>query len=254
VHADLEYVQFVDGDCALSPGWLEEGVPFLDGNSEVAIVCGRRRERDPEASVYNRLCDMEWNTPVGEASACGGDFLIRKRAFEEAGGFDPSLIAGEEPELCRRLRRLGWRVVRLDAEMTAHDAAITRFSQWWRRMTRSGYAYAEAMALHGRGPERYGVRDSLRIWLWAVGVPLLAIAPAASSRGGSLLLLALYSLLVLRMSHARVRLGDSWRDGLLYGCFVTIGRWGQLVGQLRYWLGRISDRPASLIEYKERVP
>jgi hypothetical protein len=31
--------------------------------------------------------------------------------------------AGEEPELCVRLRRRGWRILRLDAEMTRHDAA-----------------------------------------------------------------------------------------------------------------------------------
>ena len=35
----------------------------------VAVVCGRRRERLPEASVYNRLCDLEWDGPPGETEA-----------------------------------------------------------------------------------------------------------------------------------------------------------------------------------------
>jgi hypothetical protein len=67
-----ELVQFVDADCALSPGWLETATRALRENPDVAVVCGRRRERFPETSVYNRLCDVEWDTPVGEARACGG--------------------------------------------------------------------------------------------------------------------------------------------------------------------------------------
>jgi hypothetical protein len=46
---------------------------------------GRRRERFPEASVYNRLCDLEWDTSIGEARSCGGDFLARAGAFRDAG-------------------------------------------------------------------------------------------------------------------------------------------------------------------------
>ena len=51
------------------------------------------------------LCDIEWNTPTGEAKACGGDFMIRKKAFKQVGGFNDTVIAGEEPELCYRLKK-----------------------------------------------------------------------------------------------------------------------------------------------------
>jgi len=132
-HPRVEYVQFVDGDCEVMLGWLMAAQHELAVSSKTAVVCGRRRERYPERSVYNRLCDMEWDTLVGEADACGGDALIRTAAFRQVGGYDDKLIAGEEPELCSRLRAAGWRVVRLPAEMTLHDAAMTRFGQWWRR-------------------------------------------------------------------------------------------------------------------------
>ena len=125
-HEAPAYVQFVDGDCELQPGWLETASAFLDNHPDVAAVCGRRRERHPGQSLYNRLIDCEWDTPVGETRACGGDVLMRRDAFRAVGGFDPALIAGEEPELCVRLRAAGWRIWRLDAEMTLHDAAITR--------------------------------------------------------------------------------------------------------------------------------
>ncbi|MCE9606893.1 MAG: glycosyltransferase [Planctomycetia bacterium] len=135
----VEFVQFVDGDCEVRSGWLADAIAAFEGQPRWAVVCGRRRERRPEASVFNRLCDIEWDTPVGEASACGGDALMRVVAFVEVGGFDDSLIAGEEPEMCVRMRRHGWTIHRLAAEMTWHDAAMTRLGQWWKRTVRAGH-------------------------------------------------------------------------------------------------------------------
>ena len=65
-----DLVQLVDGDCEVQPGWVAEAAAFLAMRPEVVVVCGRRRERYPEASVYNRLCDREWDTPLGAAGAC----------------------------------------------------------------------------------------------------------------------------------------------------------------------------------------
>ena len=138
----LAYVQFIDGDCELVNGWLEAALAKLRSDPGLAVVCGRRRERRPEASRYNRLCDIEWNTPIGEANACGGDALMRAEALQAVGGFAAGLIAGEEPDLCYRLRRRGHRIWRIDADMTLHDANITSLGQWWRRTLRSGHAYA----------------------------------------------------------------------------------------------------------------
>ena len=116
---DVRFVQFIDGDCELVPTWFDTAVPFITDQKDVAVVCGRRRERFPERSVYNWLCEIEWNTPIGEALACGGDSLIRVDTFQEVGGFRPSLIAGEEPELCARMRKKGWKIWRLDADMNS---------------------------------------------------------------------------------------------------------------------------------------
>src|SRR5438874_4116422 len=70
---DAEFVQFVDGDCEIVQGWVERAVSECSAKPQAAIVCGRRRERFVRASIYNTLCDIEWNTPVGTARACGGD-------------------------------------------------------------------------------------------------------------------------------------------------------------------------------------
>ncbi|MDP8964232.1 MAG: glycosyltransferase, partial [Cyanobacteriota bacterium] len=194
----IEFVQFVDGDCEVVEGWLERALHELESQPDVAVVCGRRRERFPEQSIYNRLCDIEWDTPVGEATACGGDSMMRVEAFQQVGGFNPTLIAGEEPELCVRLRQKGWKIFRLDAEMTLHDAQMTRFGQWWKRSLRAGHAYAEGAWLHGREPERHWVKESRSIWFWGLFVPLLALGMAWPTKGLSLLLLIGYPLVSYR--------------------------------------------------------
>ena len=101
---EADRVQFIDGDCELANGWLAKAVAALDAEPTLAVVYGRLRERHPEASVYNRLCDIEWNTPVGPADSSGGIAMMRVQDFESVGGFNPELIAGEEPDLCLRLR------------------------------------------------------------------------------------------------------------------------------------------------------
>ena len=171
---DVEYVQFVDGDCEVVDGWIESAAQFLHEHPDVAVVSGRRRERDPQRNWYHRLTDMEWHAPPGEAKYCGGDAFMRVTAVRQVSGYRESLIAGEEPELCVRLRKAGWRVWRLDREMTWHDIRMSSFRQWWRRAVRSGHAYAEGAALHGAPPERHWVKESRSIWIWSAVLPLVA--------------------------------------------------------------------------------
>ena len=235
-----DHVQFIDGDCALAPGWIETASAFLAANPKVAAVCGRRRERFPDASVWNRLCDEEWNTPIGEARACGGDAMMRSAAFASVGGFNPSLIAGEEPELCVRLRMAGWKIWRLDAEMTLHDAAMTRFAQWWKRMRRGGHAFAEGAALHGAPPERHFMAETRRAVTWGGMLPLIALAGAALTPYALFLLLA-WPLQVIRLAP---------RFGLTRAFFLTLGKIPEALGVAEYWLRRLIRRPAGLMEYK----
>jgi GT2 family glycosyltransferase len=60
----IDYVQFIDGDCELLPNWIDTALTAIEQNSKLAVVCGWRRERFPDASPYNRLADMERNTLV----------------------------------------------------------------------------------------------------------------------------------------------------------------------------------------------
>lgn len=243
----LDYVQFVDGDCELASNWLETAAAFLDLNKNVAMVCGRLRERHPEHSVYNMLCDTEWDTAVGETKACGGNVMARIETFETAGGFRPDLIAGEESELCLRLRANGWKIWRLDAEMALHDAAMTHFSQWWKRSMRGGYAYAEGVYLHGRSPEKHRVQESRRIWLWGVWIPI-AIIPFAGWFGTwGWAMLLVYPLQIIRLASRGSR---SARENWLRAVFLVLGKFPEAMGQIKFVYNRLSKNAARLIEYK----
>lgn len=250
IRSDVRYVQFVDGDCEVVDGWIETARARLEERPELAAVCGRRRERHPDSSIYNRLCDIEWDTPVGDALACGGDSMMRAKAFDEVGGFDPTLIAGEEPELCVRYRARDWKIERLDHEMTLHDAAMTRFSQWWKRNMRAGHAFAEGSDLHGAPPERHWVRETRRAYVWGVGVPLASAALAPITGGASMALLLGYPAIAARTyGHARSR-GREPNDAALYAVACTVAKFPEAVGALRYHWGRRFGKRSRLIEYK----
>lgn len=243
----LRYVQFLDGDCELIPGWLEAALAFGEQHEDAAAICGRRRERHPETSVYNRLCDAEWNTPVGESEACGGDALIRCTAFDAAGGYDPGLMAGEEPELCLRLRGLGWKVWRLDQDMTLHDADMTRFRQWWLRGVRSGFGYAQVWnTTRATGRPLYQ-REIGRAFLWAGLIPLASIGAVAVFPPALLAPLAVYGLQIVRLA---VRSGIGSRNSWERSFFLTFSKFPELVGVARFGWRAWRGRTGALIEYK----
>lgn len=252
--SNIKYVQFIDGDCELLEGWLEAALATLEQDERVAIACGRRRERFPDASMYNRLADMEWNTPVGEAKACGGDALMRVQAIQEVGGYSESMICGEEPEMCIRLRQQGWTIQRIPTDMTIHDAAMNRFGQWWTRTVRGGWAVAEGFALHGQPPENYMRRQHFSGWLWGIVVPVISLGAAFSTAGLSLLLLIGYPALGWRMYTNRRKQGDPASHALLYAAFGVIYKVPQALGQMKYWLTRWRGYQATLIEYKQPAP
>lgn len=244
---DTEYVQFIDGDCELDRNWPAIAGAFLDTNLAVAAVFGRRRERFPTRSVYNYLCDLEWDVPVGEARAFGGDVLIRSAALAEVGGYRNDLIAGEEPELGIRLRTRGWTIQRIEAEMTRHDAAILHFRQWWRRTVRSGYAFAQGSLLHGAGPEKHWVWESRRALLWGAVLPLFCLISSILLWPWGCVLWLIYPLQTVRRM---LKISGSLRECAIRAYFETLSRFPEAVGQIKFFLNRVSRRQGSLIEYK----
>jgi GT2 family glycosyltransferase len=240
---DLNAIQFIDGDCEVQADWISKAQDFLEAKTEYAVVCGRRRERFPEQSIYNQLCDIEWNTPVGDAMACGGDALIRVSAFIQVDGYKNCLIAGEEPEMCFRLRAQGWKIYRLDEEMVLHDAAITQFSQWWKRTTRTGYAFASGSSIHGKSVERYWVKETERIILWGLLLPIVIVALSIIN----LLYLALLLIYFVQIVRVGLKRSGLSKIKFKWAASIVLGKIPEALGLLKYYLIR---NTIAIIEYK----
>jgi glycosyltransferase involved in cell wall biosynthesis len=245
----LSYVFFVDGDCEVVDGWLRTALQFLVTHPDYGIVWGRRREKFPEKSIYNLLCDIEWQDyPLGETTACGGDAVARIPAIRAIGGFRADLICGEEPEMCVRLRKSGWRIYHLETPMTLHDAAMYRFSQWWKRAMRTGYAFAQGAALHGAPPERHYVREARRAWIWGLAIPLLALCLAPLLGYWALVVLIAYPIQLVRLSALRPQhtRGENW----LRAAALLLGKFAEMFGQVKFYIDRLRRVQSRLIEYK----
>jgi hypothetical protein len=249
IEPELRFVHFFDGDCEVLPDWLAHAESVLESRPDVAVVCGRRRERFPAATVFNLLCEMEWNGPTGSIKSCGGDALMRIDVLAAVGGYDASLIAGEEPELCVRIRARGWKVWREPRDMVLHDAAITRWSQWWKRSMRGGHAFAEGAFLHGAVPERHYVAETRRALLWGAAMPLAIVAASVGTPFAAALALV-YPLqvvrLALRPSSAAREASAAWTRAF----FLVAARFPEAVGVLTFHWRRLRGRASTLIEYK----
>lgn len=251
-----EFVQMIDGDCAIDPAWIGTACAALRADDTLAVVFGRRREKAPDRSIYNRMCDDEWDVPVGDVLSCGGDALFRFAPLHAAGGYDPDLIAGEEPELCARLRASGHHIRRIDAEMTAHDAAMSRFSQYWRRAKRSGHAFAELAWRRPGLPDPLWAQRVKSISFWAAALPLAFLLVLAlgfvlpQSWYAAALIALVYPLQIARMAWRKRQSGADLAFSLKYAALLMIGKFAEFQGVRLFHWRRLRGHTARLIEYK----
>ncbi|MDF3128247.1 glycosyltransferase [Kiritimatiellaeota bacterium B1221] len=250
---ELKYIHFVDGDCEVVPEWIPTAFAYLEAHPDVWVVCGRRRERFPENSIYNMMCDIEWNSPVGEAKSCGGDALMRAEAFQSVGGFEEALIAGEEPELCLRLRKAGGKIQRLDAEMTLHDANILQFKPWWKRNLRGGYGASDVIErLKSTTPREeipfFSLVKSAPVW--SIGWLAVTVLPGLMHPLLCLPGLGLWGLQSFRIAKSVESRAAGFKQAWIYGIFTLIGKWPQWLGILKYRRDLKSGKVITLIEYK----
>ena len=244
------YIQFADGDAEILDGWLDAAKAHLQKHPELAACFGRRRERYPEASRYNQLCELEWNTPPGRDTHFGGELLMRVEALQQVGGYDPTVPAAEDDELAIRLKDAGWELERIDRDMSLHDADMHRFGQWWRRMVRTGHCYAQGRDMHGDGPQHHFVSQYRRTLLWGVLYPGALLLLALPTLGLSLLGFVAYVL----PARGAYRYGKSrgWPAEALptYAAACAISRFPEGLGLLKYHWRKWRRRPMTLIEYK----
>lgn len=247
-NASAPYILFLDGDTILDPQFVGKAFKHLETNPKVAGVCGDRIEISPEASIYNRIQDMEWNGPYGYVGYFGGDALVRKSVLDEVGAYNQDLLAGEEPELCHRIRKAGYLVEHLDLPMTQHDMDMHQFSSYWRRNYRTGYAYAEVSEM--TDGETWGSeckRNRLQASIYMFG-PILLLGFLEVWA----LPLILFGGLLL---WARTVKRNSWRPNsagtkMLYAFHAHFCQIPIFWGQMKYLRNRRRNVTGKIIEYK----
>jgi glycosyltransferase involved in cell wall biosynthesis len=253
--AGAPFILFLDGDTILERDFIDRAMMEFD-NPSVSVVWGHRREAHPEASIYNEILDLDWIYPPGVTDFCGGDAIMRRASLEQANGFDAGLIAGEEPDLCRRMRAEGQAILHIDVPMTRHDLAITHFRQYWQRSVRAGYAYAEIAARYRNTSDAFWTRESranlFRGLLYTVATLGLCVTSILLRSWIPFLAGALVAAaLMLRTAISSRWKGVSWKTLLLFGIHSHVQQIPVLQGQLRHLLGRWRNQNSQLIEYKD---
>jgi glycosyltransferase involved in cell wall biosynthesis len=256
-HPGLKFIQFLDGDCQIMDTWLTVAVNALHHHPRLAVVAGRLLEVNPSASIYNRLAELEWNSwQAGEVRAVGGIFCVRMEAFEQSGGFDATVVAGEETELCMRLLNDGWTIRRVDAPMAGHDLSMYRFSQWWKRSVRYGYGSAD-LAERFKLSRFRRINFVARFWgIWLLGLlAAAAMVPIAPREGvAAVLCMAIIWLAQwIRIARRMLAKPMPMRMSTAYALFVMLSFWAQIVGQLKYYRDWRNMRSPRIVEYKART-
>lgn len=241
--AEAEYVLFLDGDTVLNPGFPGVARNILDSDPTVAVVWGSNREIHPEHSIFNRVLDLDWIYASGESVLCGGNAMMRRSALSEVGGYDPSLAAGEEPELCGRLRARGYRIMHLDYPMTGHDLNMTSWVQYWKRGVRCGYAYAQvASKYHDNSDPMWALESRANFWkggFWILSLVSVLVALAWTPWAFAAWIICATAACLRSAWRARWKAPGSPVLLLLYGMHSHLAQVPILFGQVKFYLDRM---------------
>lgn len=107
-----EVIAFLDADCLVGPGWLRVAVGQMK-DSRVGAVGGNCTVGS-EGNWIQRAWAVELRDATVDARTLAtASFILRRRLFEELGGFDAALGAGEDDDLSQRIRAAGYRLQRV---------------------------------------------------------------------------------------------------------------------------------------------
>jgi hypothetical protein len=91
------------------------------------------------------------------------------------------------------------------------------------------------------------VRESRSIWFWGLGVPAAVCGLALWWGAWALLLLLVYPLQIARIA---IRGGRSRRENWWHAGFLVLGKFPEMLGQIKFLTHRYLGEQARLIEHK----
>ncbi len=121
-----EWILFLDADCEPHPDLLDRYFDPMPSD-DCGILAGSLADHPDHGGLLARYTTSR-NFYVGrdglqgsdDAYAPTGNLLVRRAAFERAGGFVEGIRSAGDVDLCWRLQRLGWRMERRPAAVAAH--------------------------------------------------------------------------------------------------------------------------------------
>ncbi|GAA5218539.1 glycosyltransferase [Corallincola platygyrae] len=142
-----EIVAFVDSDCEVDPRWLSAAVEELN-NPETGAVGGVYLVEKDACWVEKAWITEQVSERRETDSLAGGSFIMRRALFEELGGFDTSLSAGEDDNLSHRVQLAGYKVIQLKDCAVVHLGYPKTLSGTMRRqMWHGSYQIESARSL-----------------------------------------------------------------------------------------------------------
>jgi len=230
------FIQFVDGDSELDANWLTFAYRHLSQHSNTACVFGALEESHPESNIYTKVCSFDWYIPPGEYRLCGGNAFWRKSYLEDANFFDETLSAGEEPDLCYRVRQLGGRIFCIDAPMVKHDLEMNSFVEYWQRGVINGKAYAAIGLRYRNHKEKLWFKEMLRNFLEPLmWLSILCVVTYLVTFSFAVVILCLLWLFrAVKIAISSKKKIPKITDGILYGFHIQFIRLASFWGQLKF--------------------
>lgn len=247
--AKAPLVQFLDADSYVHPSWMKTAAAHIKDN--VAAVWGGLEERYPEKNIFHVVGNLEWQESARQnyqqggkrlTRYFGGNVLVRADAIAQAGGFDETLVAGEDPDMSYRVRQNGWHILRISDEMVSHDLNMNSWRQYFRRAMRSGYAYAEIGLRYRRHVEKLYFREFLRIILRTILIlPLMVLGlfPAVTLFALGMIVFLIFRPF-MRIAEYKRSHDISWGRAAAYATHLSLAIFPQFAGILRYFYGRFT--------------
>lgn len=244
-----EFIFFVDVRSVIHPDFARLAIEEFK-ESSVAVVVGSVREVNPARSIYCNVLDLELKAKEGLVPYVSGDMIVRRSAFEEAGGFDGALSGSETEDLSFRLFREGWLLRSLNVPMSLTSTKIDTLFQCLKHSYAKGYVltplYRKWSKIPSPSPKDLFLPHR-RMALLFLGLAIAPVLLSVLSPKNSLsffalfmtIFIALFSFLMVRI----YRLTSIFREGPLLRFIFTlhhfVGSFPALLGSLAFTLDRL---------------
>lgn len=140
MHAKGKFIQFVDGDMTLYDNWFECSLKYFNDEKIAGITGLTINSFDVNK---NQNMEEEKNTKIlknHETNILFGAALYKYEVLKKIGGYNPYLFGNEEAELSFRIRRAGYKLLKLPEKMAIHHGRkIPLINEFMIRLQRKYY-------------------------------------------------------------------------------------------------------------------